>query len=239
MRTHCRGRTFAAQVLLCFLFPAAADAGFQIQDNRLLLDGEPFPIRGVVYSNVPIGEGWSDETAASSCLYARDFPLIAGHGANTVRTLALVRPADRAFQNTLDSSNLFWLAGFPLDRFHDKAAGLSPASEQGAALRSQILTEFRAFVETWKSEPRLVAFVFGEDVGAGYGDKFSGSVADFYSLLREAAAIVLEAGGTNLPLLTTTTSQVAEIGSLVSGSDDIAQPGLAFWSINHLGNESL
>ena len=239
MRTHCRGRTFAAQVLLCFLFPAAADAGFQIQDNRLLLDGEPFPIRGVVYSNVPIGEGWSDETAASSCLYARDFPLIAGLGANTVRTLAMVRPGDRAFQNALDSSDLYWLAGFPLDRFHDKAASLSPASEPGAALRSRILTEFRAFMETWKSQPRLIAFVFGEDVGAGYGDKFSGSVADFYSLLGEAAAIVLEAGGINPPLLTTTTSQVAEIGSFVSGSDDIAQPGLAFWSVNHLGNESL
>ncbi len=239
MRIPCRGRIFAVQILLCFLFPAAADAGFQIQDNRLLLDGEAFPIRGVVYSNVPIGEGWSDETAASSCLYARDFPLIAGLGANTVRTLSMVRPGDGAFQNALDSSNLYWLAGFPLDRFYNKATSLSPASEQGAALRSQILTEFRAFVETWKSEPRLIAFVFGEDVGAGYGDKFSGSPADYYALLGEAAAIVVEAGGANPPLLTTTTSRVAEIGSFVNGSDDIAQPGLAFWSVNHLGAESL
>ena len=239
MRSHCRGRVFAAQILLCSLFPAAADAGFTIQDKRLLLDGEPFPVRGVVYSNVPIGEGWSDETSASSCLYARDFPLIAGLGANTVRTLAMVRPGDRAFQSALDSSNLYWLAGFPLDRFHDTASSLSPAPEQGAALRSRILAEFRAFVETWKSEPRLIAFVFGDDLGVGYEDKFSGSVADFYSLLGEAAAVVLEAGGTNPPLLTTTTSRVAEIGSFVSGSDDIAQPGLAFWSVNHLGGESL
>ena len=233
------GRIFAAQILLCFLFPAAADAGFQIQDNRLLLDGEPFPIRGVVYSNVPIGERWSDESVASSCLYARDFPLIGGLGANTVRTLAMVRPGDGAFQSALDSSNLYWLAGFPLDRFHNRAASLSAASAQGAALRSKILGEFRTYVETWKAEPRLIAFVFGEDVGAGYADKFSGSVADFYSLLAEAAAIVLEAGGETPPLLTTTTSEVAGIGSFVNGSDDAGQPGLAFWSVNHLGGEAL
>lgn len=239
MRTHCRGRVCAAQILLCFLFPAAADAGFQIQDNRLLLDGEPFPIRGVVYSNVPIGEGWSDESAASSCLYARDFPLIAGLGANTVRTLSMVRPDDQAFRSALESSDLYWLAGFPLSRFYDPARSLSPATEGGAALRSRILMEFGEFVETWKSEPRLIAFVFGEDIGVGYEHKFSGSVADFYSLLGEAAAIVVEAGGANPPLVTTTTSRVTEIGSFVNGSDDIALPGLAFWSVNHLGGEWL
>ena len=60
-------------------------------------------------------------------------------------------------------------------------------------MRNEILAEFRAYAAGWSSNAenrgRLIAFVFGEDVGASYSRKLAGSAADFYALLGEAAAV--------------------------------------------------
>ncbi len=229
MQNRCWGRILAVWILL-FLSPAAANSQFSIEDSRLLLDGRPFVVRGVVYSNVPIGRSWTDTIAASECLYGRDFPLIAGLGANTVRTLALVPPGTRAFPLALAANDLHWLAGFPLDRFFDPRTSLSDGTEQGRALRANILAEFQAYVEAWKDEPRLLAFVFGNEVDAGYALKFGGQAADFFSLLREAVSII----ETSAPgrLITTSVGDPESIGAFNLGTNDPQQPGLSFWSLH-------
>lgn len=239
------GRILAAWILLLFVSPAAANSQFTIEDSRLLLDGRPFVVRGVAYSSVPIGGVWADSIESSGCLYARDFPLIAGLGANTVRTRALVPPGSRAFSQALAANDLYWLAGFPLDRFFDTrrslASGTGPraASEpaQSSELRSQILGEFRAYVETWKHEPRLIAFVFGNEVDTGYGRKFAGSAADFFALLADAAAIVHDAAAGKL--ITTSVGIAASIGAFNLATNDPNQPGLSFWSLDAPGERLL
>ena len=168
----------------------------------------------------------------AGCLYARDLPLIAAMGANTIRTTALVRPDDRAFRVVLARTGLYWLAGFPLEPFYDLDRSLSPESASGRALREQILTEFRAYVEGWK-DARALAFVFGDDVGRDYEAKFAGNVADFYSLLAEAAA---RSEGV---LVTTTVSKLEHVGSLELGADDGGQAALSFWSLERLGVDPL
>ena len=224
------GRIFAALVLLVCA-TATARAGFTIRDSRLFLDDLPFVVRGVVYSNVPIGQDWSDHNTGAACFYPRDLPLIAAMGANTIRTLALMSPRERSFRFVLGSTNLYWLAGFPLDRFYDPGQSLSPEAAGGQALRDTILSEFRDYVGSWKDEVRVIAFVFGEDVGADYSSKFAGSPADFYSLVQEAAEIVQETGEQS-KLLTTTVSQLGQIGAPLLRTDDLNQPDLAFWSLN-------
>ncbi len=92
MRRHRFGGVFV--LLILSAFEPAARAGFEIRDKQLFLGDATFPIRGVVYSNTPIGVRWSDVSGTASCLYARDFPLIAGMGANTVRTQAIISPED-------------------------------------------------------------------------------------------------------------------------------------------------
>ena len=229
-----RGRTFARWILLICVLAAPLQAGFQIRDSRLFLGDAPFFVQGVVYSNVPIGRRWTATFAASSCLYPRDFPLIQALGANTIRTLAMVPAGDRAFAATLQTSGLYWLAGFPLDRFHDPSVSLSPATAGGRELRARILAEFIAYVRAWKREPRLMAFVFGDDLPRDYNSKFAGSPADFFSLLGEVSVALRELGGEPV-LLTTTVSDPEHAGSLELGSHDAAQAGLDFWSVHDLG----
>ena len=225
-------------LLILFVFEPAVRAGFEIRNRQLFLEDEPFLIRGVVYSNTPIGSRWSDGPGPAGCLYARDFPLIAGMGANTVLTLAMIPPEDDAFRGSLADAGLYWLAGFPLDRFYDPEQSLSLETGQGRALRSQILDEFRVYVEGWRDEGRVIAFVFGDEVGRGYEEKFAGSAEDFYSLLQDAGE-VLAGGQGGTALLTTTVSDVSQIGNFTLGADDLSQPGLSFWSLNWVGGASL
>ena len=195
-----------------------------------------FPIRGVVYSPTPVGQAGSAVLDDAGCLYARDLPLIAAMGANTIRTTALVRPDNRAFRVVLRSTGLHWLAGFPLEPYFDPARSLSPETADGRALRAGIVTAFREFVEGSRTT-RVLAFVFGDAVGHDYAGKFSGDVGDYYSLLAEAAALVREID-TGI-LVTTTVSDLSQIGSSEFGTDDAAQPDVAFWSINRLGADPL
>ena len=225
-------------LLILFVFGPAVRAGFEIRNRQLFLEDEPFAIRGVVYSNTPIGARGSDGPGPAGCLYARDFPLIAGMGANTVRTQAIISPEDGAFRGSLADADLYWLAGFPLDRFYDPERSLSLETGQGRALRGQILDEFRVYVEGWRDEGRVIAFVFGDEVGQGYEEKFVGSPRDFYSLLQDAAEVLAGVqGGT--ALLTTTVADVSPIGDFALGADDLSQPGLSFWSVNGVGGASL
>ena len=135
-------------LLILFVFGPAVRAGFEIRNRQLFLEDEPFAIRGVVYSNTPIGARGSDGPGPAGCLYARDFPLIAGMGANTVRTQAIISPEDGAFRGSLADADLYWLAGFPLDRFYPLltfclavlllAAGSPPLQAQDSTPRDQI-----------------------------------------------------------------------------------------------------
>ena len=171
----------------------------------------PFPIRGVAYPgrNAPL--------PTVSCLYARDLPLIALMGANTVRTYGLVPENDRTFQPVLESSGLHWLAGFPLDEFYDPSQTL-------ASREPLILEAFRKYAARFRGEKRLIGYVFGENVATDHARKFGGSPEEFYSLLSRAAEILREIDPARTPLLATAVSNPAEL--------TLEIPGLSFWCWN-------
>jgi uncharacterized protein (TIGR03437 family) len=186
--------------------------------SGVLRDGERgFRIRGVAYSHVPVGESPESPIPQRSCLYARDIPLIAAMGANTVRTYDLIPDADTAFVPLLESGGLQWLAGFPLDSFHDPARPIT-------ARKDLILASFRSYASRFRSQPRLLAYVFGNQVSDNYNQKFAGAVEDFYALLPAAAAILREIEPDNPPMLTTAVRDVRELSRKVEG--------LSFWSWN-------
>jgi uncharacterized protein (TIGR03437 family) len=169
---------------------------------------------------------------ASNCLYPRDFPLIAGVGANTIWTRERVSPADRVFRRSLESAGLYWIASFSIAPYVTTENSLADA-----VVRSQILDEFSAYVAGWADEPRLLAVSFGDDAARAYVLERGGEPQDFYTLLHEAATR-LHGEHPGL-LLTTSVSDVREIGALDRSSHDTLQPELDFWSLDLAGRIAL
>ena len=196
----------------------------RIENGTFAVLSTPFKLRGIAYSNVPSGRAPGPYMPAVPCLYARDFPLIAALGANAIRTYELVPEADRTFLAALDASRLYWLAGFPLERYYDAAISLS-------AQRERILADFRSYAARFRGERRLIAYVFGNDVAAGYDQKFSGPVEDFYALLADAAQVLRETDPDGA-MLTTAVSEEREL-------ERQAPQGLDFWSWNAAGRGTL
>ncbi len=200
-------RKAGSLLALAALCGAAIQAapGVAVGKSGLVVDGRRLMVRGVGYGNGGV----------APCLYARDLPLIAALGANTVRTLAVVPAGDRHFPAILESTGLYWLADFPLDAYQDPAESI-------LAQRTRILADFREYVVRVQANRRLVAFVFGSGIAGDYGLKFAGSPDEFYELAADAAHVLRETG--SRALLTTAVDDSAELARTV--------PGLDFWSLN-------
>ena len=189
----------------------------KLADGVLVLGSERFVVRGLVYSNAAIGELAGSRMAASPCRYARDLPLVAALGANTVRTPALLPEDDKSFVWLLESAGLYWLAGFPLEPYYDAAQTIM-------ARQRQILDAFREYARRFRGQRRLIGYVFGAEVASEYARKFAGSSSDFYALLAEAAAVLRELEPEETPLLATAVSDPAELAQ--------SPAGLSFWCWN-------
>lgn len=222
MQCLARERAAVVRLLLALCFaPLGAFAQFEISGSQLLHGGEPFVARGVVYANAPIGASGLATLGASNCLYPRDFPLIAGLGANTIRTRARVSPADRVFRRSLESAGLYWIAGFPVAPYL-----VSGGSLADAALRSRILDDLSAYAAAWAGGQRLLA------VSVDGVEEQS-----FYELLAEAAAR-LHAERPGL-LVTSSVKSPREIGAFDRSTQDVQQPDLDFWSLDLSGVAAL
>ncbi|HYM10295.1 MAG TPA: hypothetical protein VEU62_06170, partial [Bryobacterales bacterium] len=189
-------------------------------------------MRGVAYSPTPIGQTPGPLLQFSDCLYNRDLPLIAMAGANAVRTYGRIPAGERALWQALEKNNLYLLAGFPLDPYYDPRATLAAATDAGRALRTKILSDFRQYAQQFQNKKRLIALVFGAEVGNNYNQKFTGSPRDFYSLVNDAAAALQADFGAAAPLVTTAVADVADINQAALATRDADLPGLSFWSVN-------
>lgn len=215
-----RGGVAVARVLfLSFLAASGVPAQFTVENGSLSRDGRPLVVRGAVYSGVSIGADPRSRFDGASCRYARDFPLLASAGANTVRTLARLDPGDPSFVDALDAANLYWLAGFPLDAYFSPARSLSGAGGQGQELRRLIVDDFLAWAQAWSNEPRLIGFVFGNDATRDYASKFAGSPVHFYSLATEAAAALRASGSSKL--ITISLTDPRRIGGVGTTDSDL------------------
>jgi hypothetical protein len=160
--------------------------GPAVENGALMLDGRRLVVRGAGYAHVP----------ETPCLLARDLPLIASMGANTVRMAAPEPAADRYFLSILASTRLHWLADFPL--------------QEPPANRERILAEFRAYVERFRGRAKILAFVFGTR-------QFAGPREEFYALFADARRILRETR--THALLTTAVADPEEMSREVPGLD--------------------
>ncbi|MGE5646389.1 MAG: hypothetical protein ACM336_11420 [Acidobacteriota bacterium] len=150
---------------------AAADALFAGQTRIRAID---YPARAAAMPAMP-------------CEYARDLPLIALMGANTVRTYGLLPEGHGAFLRVLDSTRLNWLAGFPVEDFPDTPRALDA---------------FRAYALRLRGTKRLTGYVFSKKNAA---------------LVAAAAEILRELEPERTPMLGIATRDAGDLASDVPG----------------------
>jgi uncharacterized protein (TIGR03437 family) len=184
----------------------------RLDGRAFLWEGRRVMLKGVGYAPLAVGAQPSD--AVSPCVYARDLPLIAAMGANTVRTWTALPAGDTTFVAVLGTTGLNWLAGFPLDPWYDPSRTLD-------SRRGEILAAFREYAARFRGEPRLIGFVFGDHVPEDYHTKFAGPVGDYYSLLAAASAVLQDLDAEARPLLAASTTRLTDLV--------LAPEGLDFW----------
>lgn len=207
-----RAASLFSALILCALLaagPVLAAPRVRLDNGALWLDAQRFRVRGVAYYGAPLGGRPRALMPVAPCLHARDLPLIAAMGANVVRTFGLLPEADDTFPAVLESTGLYWIAGFPFESLYDPEFPI-------AAQRGRILDAFRNYAWRFRGQSRLLAYAFGNDVVL--------PPADLYPLLADAAAILRQIEPESPPLLTTVATSLAGVSQ--------RPPGLSFWCWN-------
>lgn len=140
----------------------------KVEGRQLLVNGQPYIIKGVGYNPVPIGEQrWN---MADTRLYERDFPKLRTMGCNTIRTWDKVNKTllDYAQQN-----NLKVCAGFWVDTSIDFA---------NLTVRNSIKEDFKNYVAKYNDHPAILLWAIGNE-----NNLHNGNNPEWYSLVNEMA----------------------------------------------------
>jgi len=92
--------TLTSGACLCRLFAGEV----RLEQRKLVRANSDFLVRGVGYAPFPVG--WRQGDPVPDCVHARDLPLMATMGANTVRTYARLEENDTAFLPLLETTGL-------------------------------------------------------------------------------------------------------------------------------------
>ena len=201
--------------------------------GQLLANGNPFLIKGVIYSPVPIGDDpdtmppYGDYfTPEYSNIYNRDLPLLRQMGANTLRLWTWDGKADHhdfldaAYNN--GANPIYIIAGYRINPDSD----IDPQSPGN--IRQQLKADFRAMVATHKNHPAILMWAIGNDLNDA--SMYGGNLANLFSLINEMAAEAhAEEGNSYHPVTTALTDSnlVATISAY-----DAAVPSLDVWGAN-------
>jgi hypothetical protein len=203
----------------------------EIADRQLLVGGEPFTIKGIVYSPVPIGidpettPPYGDYfTPDYSTIYNRDLPLLRQMGANTVRVMSWNNVdhtdfLDKAYNGGRDP--IYIIVTFWMDpsKYPDIWS---------ATARTQIKAEFREMVASLKNHPAILMWAIGNELNSSnmYGTQLS----NLFSLINEIASEAHTEEGANYhPVITPLLDN--NIFNLI-GTYESSTPSLDGWGIN-------
>ena len=201
--------------------------------GQLLVSGNPFTIKGVVYSPVPIGDDpgtmapYGDYmTINYNVIYNRDLPLLRQMGANTLRLLSWDDIADH--HDFLDNAYnggvqpIYVIAGYWIN----PGQNIDPQSPNN--VRQQLKTSFRAMVAAYKNHPAILMWALGNDLNdvSNYG----GNLNNLFSLINEMAAEAhAEEGGAYHPVTVALTDK--NLASTIAAYD-ATLPSLDVWGAN-------
>lgn len=175
-----------------------APSAFTVSGRQLRLDGNPFTIRGVVYSPVPVGVDpettapYGDYfTSAYAGIQDRDLSLLRQMGANAVLIPCWENTADhRAFLDKAyngGSNPIYVIVGFRIDPGLD----IDPASS--SQVREQVTADFSAMVVKHGNHPAILLWSIGSDLNAP--GRYGGDLGNLFSLVDELAGVAHAAEG--------------------------------------------
>jgi hypothetical protein len=177
-----------------------------IDGRQLLVNGNPFTIKGVGYLPVPIGDDpettfpYGDYfTSGYSNIYDRDLLLLRQMGANTVRLWGWNNTAnhldflDKAYNGGVNP--IYVIAGYWIN------GGLDIDPNSPNNVREQLKAGFREMVAAYKNHPSILMWAIGNELNADW--MYGGNLDNLFSLIDEIAAEVhVEEGRDHHPVTT-------------------------------------
>lgn len=206
--------------------PRDPPATVTIADGALLVDGEPFLVKGIVYSPVPpgidpLGDDKSWTWIDHPEIYANDFSLMKRMGANAIRVVDTSFDVRRV-EAMLDSAHAHGI--------HVMLGLKGPVGEDAAdpAVREQSLRETRDLVRAYRDHPATLLWLLGNEVNYRYE---GANVDDWYSLLGEMAEVAHDLDSRH---------PVATANNALSGLESLRRlaPGVDVYGTNQYAPDS-
>ncbi len=197
----------------------------RISDGQLIVNGEPFFIKGVAYAPTPIGYSYAYNIFGDPDIYTRDLPLLRAMHCNTIRTWSKVTEGflDAAYNNGVDP--IYVIAGFYVE----------PYNVSSETYRLAVINEFREYVRAYKDHPALLMWAVGNEVNYEVSSIWPGDdnkLRDWYTLLNELAKVAYEEEGDTYHPVITANWETTHIGETSLGSDDNSMNFLDAWGVN-------
>jgi hypothetical protein len=153
-----------------------------VVDQKLLVDGQEFYVKGVTYSPVPVGSDPEKPTRTfvdwlnHPEIYRNDFALMKKAGINTIRVMvdnSSVTPTRRM----LDAAHEYNI------KVIMNYEGPLRSDLSGQRTREQVKSHASTMIRNYKDHPAILMWMIGNEVNYWYPK--DGDVRDWYTLLEE------------------------------------------------------
>ena len=187
--------------------------------KRLLVNGQPFIMKGVCYGGTPVGMNYHYNWSGDADMYNTDLPLLEDIGCNVIR---LYQPP--LYPDGMDAAyekGIYVLMGY------DIAQGSDITDPN---VRNAFKSHFLEMVEQWKDHPAVLMWSIANEYNVHVGDA---NKPLWYALVDECAAAAKQIEGNNYHPVTTVNVEVGDLESRETmGCADSNMPNLDVWSVN-------
>ncbi len=234
----------------------------KVEGRKLMVDFdhngvyEPYFVKGVGYSPMPIGRHPSDwgwplydprpaNVFADANILNRDFTYLSSMHVNTIRiwkgndTQVGTRFPIKIVQQTLnlaEQHGIKVVAGFWIDgtthECHNGQRYYNTPDFTNQSVRNDYKNRFVAYVNTFKNHPAILFWVIGNENNLFLNPNDTNRIRAYYSLINEMAQAAHQVEGTSYHPVAVVNGDLDFIGNAQYGTDDVSMPALDIWGAN-------
>jgi len=202
----------------------------KIVNMSLVVNGNPFKVKGVAYQPIPIGSS-NDRSTLNSiftnpAIISRDVALLRDMGANTVRLWAELPDAtllDALYNNGNRPIYAILAIEVPATTDDPNIDYSNPATI------ANLVSHAATYVNRFKSHPAVLAWAIGNENNLHYTKT---GMADWYSLANKMAKAAYEAEGASYHPTMAVNGYTIYFGISDLGSDDVSMNYTDLWGHN-------